>query len=112
MQRQIFSKAFRVGGDIIAASKGGHQKMKPEQNETAQPEFTHTSLSHDTSFEMMRFGKLKEMDRSFDIEYWQRQGDAAIFQAGWELAELYHRNQGMNADELRLQRTLENFQRP
>ena len=30
---------------------------------------------------MMRFGRVEEMDRSFDIEYWQRQGDAAIFRA-------------------------------
>jgi hypothetical protein len=24
-------------------------------------------------------------DRSFDIEFWQEQGDEAIFAAGWEL---------------------------
>ena len=28
---------------------------------------------------MMRFGRIEELDRSFDIEFWQRQGDAAIF---------------------------------
>jgi len=27
-------------------------------------------------------------DRSFDIEYWQQQGDEAIFAAAWELVEL------------------------
>ncbi len=51
-------------------------------------------------------------DRSFDIEYWQRQGDAAIFRAAWELVESYCRDRGMNPDELRLQRSVEAFQRP
>jgi hypothetical protein len=27
-------------------------------------------------------------DRQFDIEFWQEQGDEAIFAAAWELAEL------------------------
>jgi hypothetical protein len=27
-------------------------------------------------------------DRSFDIEFWQKQGDEAIFAAAWELVEL------------------------
>ena len=27
-------------------------------------------------------------DRSFDIEFWQQQGDEAIFAAAWELVEL------------------------
>ena len=59
---------------------------------------------------MMRFGKnLAEMDKSFDIEFWQRQGDRAIFQAAWEMVELYLREKNIN--ESRLQRTVENFQR-
>jgi hypothetical protein len=64
-----------------------------------------------TDFVMERFGRLQDAGRSFDIEYWQRQGDAAIFQAAWELVEFYHRSQGMGPDELRLQRSIENFQR-
>lgn len=59
---------------------------------------------------MMRFGKnVAEMDKSFDIEYWQKQGDKAIFQAAWELVEFYLRDKNIN--ESRLQRTVENFQR-
>ncbi len=59
---------------------------------------------------MMRFGKnIAEMDKSFDIEYWQRQGDQAIFQAAWEMVEFYLRDRKIN--ESRLQRTVENFQR-
>jgi hypothetical protein len=60
---------------------------------------------------MERFGNIGEMDRSFDIEYWQRQGDAAIFRAAWELVEAYWRDQGRDPDELRLQRSIEAFQR-
>lgn len=59
---------------------------------------------------MMRFGKnIAEMDKSFDIEYWQRQGDKAIFQAAWEMVEFYLRDRKI--DEYRLQRTVEIFQR-
>lgn len=66
----------------------------------------------DGQLTMMRFGKnLAEMDRSFDIEFWQRQGDAAIFEAAWELVEFYLRDRGASPDEYRLQRTIENFQR-
>jgi hypothetical protein len=63
------------------------------------------------SIVMERFGLIAEMDRSFDIAYWQRQGDAAIFRAAWELVELHHRDQGKDPNELRLQRSIENFQR-
>lgn len=59
---------------------------------------------------MMRFGKnIAEMDKSFDIEYWQCQGDAAIFQAAWDMVEFYLRDRKIY--ESRLQRTVENFQR-
>jgi hypothetical protein len=64
-----------------------------------------------TDFVMERFGPIEDAGRSFDIEYWQRQGDAAIYRAAWELVEFYHRQQGMKPDELRLQRSIENFQR-
>ena len=65
-----------------------------------------------TDFVMERFGPIEEAGRSFDIEYWQRQGDAAIYRAAWELVEFYHRQQGMEPDELRLQRSIETLQRP
>jgi hypothetical protein len=60
---------------------------------------------------MERFGSIQDAGRSFDIAYWQRQGDAAIFQAALELVEFYHRSQGMKRHELRLQRSIENIQR-
>lgn len=59
---------------------------------------------------MMRHGKnIAEMDKSFDLRYWQKQGDKAIFQAAWELVEFYLRDKNIN--ESRLQRTVEYFQR-
>ena len=65
----------------------------------------------DGQLTMMRLGKnLAEMDRSFDLEFWQRQGDKAIFTAAWELVEFYLRDQKARPDEYRLQRTVENFQ--
>jgi hypothetical protein len=70
-----------------------------------------TSTRSQSDFVMERFGNLQDADRSFDIEYWQRQGDAAIYRAAWELVEFYHRDQGMGPDELRLQRSIESFQR-
>lgn len=61
---------------------------------------------------MERIGRIEDADRSFDVVYWQRLGDAAIFRAAWELAEFYHRDRGTSPDELRLQRSLESFERP
>lgn len=76
--------------------------MKSEANNSKDPK----------QFTMMRFGKkLSDMDRSFDIEFWQRQGDRAIFEAAWEMVEFYLRERGAAPDEYRLQRTIEYFQR-
>lgn len=58
---------------------------------------------------MMRFGSnIADLDKSFDIEYWQRQGAAAIFNAAWEMIEFYLREKGIN--DSRLRRTVEHFQ--
>lgn len=35
-----------------------------------------------------RLLKGKFPDRRFDIEFWQEQGDEAIFRAAWEMVEL------------------------
>lgn len=61
-------------------------------------------------FTMMRHGKnIKDMDRSFDLEFWQRQSDTARFNAAWELVEFYLRQKKI--DESRLQRNIVHFQR-
>jgi len=60
---------------------------------------------------MERYGRLREMDRSFDIEYWQRLGPAAIMEAAWRMVVDVHSRRPGGADELRLQRSVESFQR-
>ena len=60
---------------------------------------------------MMRFGKIAEMDRSFDIEYWQKRSSEERFSAVWEMVVDHHLRNGGSEDELRLQRNIEHFQR-
>ncbi len=49
--------------------------------------------------------------RLFDIRFWQSQGDLAIFEAVTEMLNDYFLIRGQNADESRLQRTIENFRK-
>jgi hypothetical protein len=60
---------------------------------------------------MERHGRLTDMDRSFEIAYWQRLGPAAIFEAAWQLVVDAHSRKPGGNDELRLRRTVESFQR-
>ncbi len=60
---------------------------------------------------MERKGKLGDLDRSFDLAYWQAQDDTARFAAAWELVVFAHRLKGRDENELRLQRSVESFQR-
>jgi hypothetical protein len=58
-----------------------------------------------------RFGKLKDLDRSFDLQFWQAQPEEARFQAAWELVVTAWSLAGNDVGELRLQRTVESFHR-
>ena len=49
--------------------------------------------------------------RSFDIRFWQSQGDIAIFEAVTEMLNDYFLIRGKNVNESRLQRTVENFRK-
>ena len=49
-----------------------------------------------------------ETDR-FDIEFWQAQGDQAIFEAAFDMVRDYLTIRYGHADEPRLQRTVEHF---
>ena len=62
-------------------------------------------------FVMERMGKIRDLDRSFDILFWQAQDTTARFRAAWDLVVHYHRRRGGTEDELRLQRTVERLQR-
>ena len=53
---------------------------------------------------MERKWKLKELDRSFDLQFWQAQRRAARFAATWDLIVTAWRMQGKDVRELRLQR--------
>ena len=86
------------------------QRSDRKQNDDPKPSRS-TSTREGSDFVMERYGRIRDMDRSFDIAYWQRQGDAAIFRAAWELVELYWPSQGRDPHELRLQRSVETFQR-
>lgn len=48
-------------------------------------------------------------DRKFDIEFWQEQGDEAIFRAAWEMVLMAE--EFKNGRQPRLQRTVTRFQR-
>ena len=47
--------------------------------------------------------------RSFDVEFWQRLTDEQRMQAVWDLVVFDHELKGKDANELRLQRTVENL---
>ena len=58
-----------------------------------------------------RTGKIKDLDRSFDIEFWQAQDAKARFDAAWELVTHAMRVKGKDVRQRRLQRTVEHFQK-
>jgi hypothetical protein len=60
---------------------------------------------------MEGMSRISESDRSFDIEYWQRQDSNARFAAAWELVVFAHERKGGNHSELRLQRTVDSLER-
>jgi len=60
---------------------------------------------------MERHGKLEDLDRSFDLQFWQAQSDTARFEAAWDLVLTAQRMQGRHVRQLRLQRSVETFQR-
>ena len=58
-----------------------------------------------------KYQRIKGDRRSFDIRFWQSQGDIAIFGAVTEMLNDYFLIRGKNADESRLQRSIESFQK-
>ena len=60
---------------------------------------------------MERKGKLSELDRSFDLKFWQAQSPNARFQAAWELIQHAWKVKGNDVRQLRLQRSVESYQK-
>ncbi len=58
-----------------------------------------------------RKGRIEDLDRSFDLAFWQAQTPQARFAAAWELIVHAYRVQGQDVRQLRLQRSVETFQR-
>jgi hypothetical protein len=58
-----------------------------------------------------RSGKLPELNRSFDLAFWQSQPPAARFDSAWELVMHYARVKGLDVRQLQLHRSVESFQR-
>lgn len=58
-----------------------------------------------------RKGKLAELDRSLDLLFWQSQPPKIRFMAAWELIQHAYRVKGYDVRQLRLQRSVETFQR-
>ena len=50
-------------------------------------------------------------DGSFDREFWRRAGHEARFAAAWEMVQEVNLIRGRDADESRLQRSVEHLQR-
>lgn len=57
------------------------------------------------------YGKLKDLDRSFDVEFWQAQPPKARFDATWDMIVHYAKVKRIDVRQLRLDRSVESFQR-
>jgi hypothetical protein len=58
-----------------------------------------------------RMGKIEDLDRSFDLGFWQSQSPQARFAAAWELVVFANQVKGNDVRQLRLQRSVATFQR-
>ncbi|MBI4670044.1 MAG: hypothetical protein HY741_00015 [Chloroflexi bacterium] len=56
-------------------------------------------------------GQLQELDRSFDLQFWQAQKPQARFDATWELVLHAYAAKRNDIRQLRLDRSIEKYQR-
>ena len=59
----------------------------------------------------VRRGKISEMDRSFDYDFWRRQPLEMKFRAIWEMTVFHHLAKKRDPLELRLDRTIGRFRK-
>jgi len=57
------------------------------------------------------YQRITDDRRSFDIRFWQTQGDRAIFEAVEEMLRDYFLIRGKDAGEFRIQRNIESFRK-
>jgi len=60
---------------------------------------------------MERLVRGKAPGREFDVEFWQALGPSRILEAAWGLVVTAASAKGIHEDQLRLQRSVERFQR-
>ncbi len=91
------------------------QRYRPLDPGVSEAELTelHLGLVHNAIADFARhdIGKLEELDRSFDLDFWQAQTPKARFDATWDLIVHYAKVKGIDVRQLRLQRSVESFQR-
>lgn len=61
---------------------------------------------------MARLVKASEMDRSFDLLFWEKVGAEGRFSAAWAMVSEVQAIRGKDSAESRLQRSVQNIQRP
>ncbi|MFZ5995487.1 MAG: hypothetical protein ACOYU4_10940 [Thermodesulfobacteriota bacterium] len=57
------------------------------------------------------YQRMTDDKRSFDIRFWQSQGDRIIFEAALDMLRDYFLIRGKDVNECRLQRTVESFRK-
>ncbi len=57
------------------------------------------------------YQRITDKRHSFDIHFWQSKGDRVIFEAASDMLHDYFLIRGKSANEFRLQRTVESFQK-
>ena len=60
---------------------------------------------------MARLISAKEMDRSFDLAFWEKVGAEGRFSAAWEMVLEVNAIRGKERNESRLRRSVQNIQR-
>ena len=70
-------------------------RQADEVRESSEAQLTSAASRKD--FFMESFGRIEDAGRNFDVAFWQRLGDAAIYDAAWELVEFYLQSRGMSA---------------
>jgi hypothetical protein len=77
------------------------------EKQTAIEEVVYTLIMR-TGF-VEKTGKIEDMNRDFDREFWQTQSDTQRFAAAWELVVQAFIIQEKDVSGLRLQKTVEHF---
>ena len=57
------------------------------------------------------YQRITDDRRSFDIRFWQSQGDRAIFEAASDMLHDYFLMRGEDVNEFRIQRTAESYRK-